>query len=92
MEFKSLIIISLRAVKRAVINRPRSFIFLINNPKLWNGPSYYPEAKYHRKKWLIFIDQIINIIKYGSVNAFYFTYGFDVLSRKECKDFQGDKV
>ena len=87
MEFKSLIKTSLRAVKRTVINRPRSIIFLIKNPKFWNGPSYSPEAKYHRKKWLIFIDQIINIIKYGSVNTFYFTYGFDVLSRKECKEF-----
>lgn len=41
-----------------------------------NGDSYYPEAT-HKSKLTIYLDQLFFIWKYGSIEAFYYLYGFD---------------
>lgn len=59
----------------------------ILKPKKWTvHKSYYPElkAKSRRK---IYIEQLGQILKYGTPNEFYFSYGFDVKSQDRMKEY-----
>lgn len=47
-----------------------------NRSKYVNGVSYYPECE-HKTKSQILKDQLNFVWKYGYVEDFYFTYGFD---------------
>lgn len=52
-------------------------IFL-HKSKYIKGPSYYPECA-HKTPWQIVFDQIHFVWKYGYVEEYYYTYGFDRL-------------
>ena len=48
--------------------------------------SYYPELK--RKSILrIWLEQMEQIVRYGTPNEFYFPYGFDVKGRAEMETY-----
>ena len=59
----------------------------LNNQKYLEGKSYYPNEP-HKSKRVIFFDQLYFILKFGNVERFYYTYGFDRKSmpRKQCVD------
>lgn len=61
---------------------------LLTDKKIINGASYFPEYADRRKsKSRIFFDQLMNIIKYGDVNDFYYLYGFDIEGLRDEKDY-----
>lgn len=67
---------------------PSSIIKLIKNRSLWSkNETYFPEAKYHKSSLHIFIEQLFAVIRYGEINDFYFLYGFDTKTRKQCKEY-----
>ena len=71
-----------------IIKRPRSLSYLIHHKELYKAESYYPERRlYKRSTLLSFWDQCRTIIKYGTPNKYYFSYGFDVKSYKEQKEY-----
>ena len=52
---------------------------LLFTTKYYCQPSYFPEYSSRRKSSIqIFFEQLWNVLKYGYVNDFYFTYGFDI--------------
>lgn len=71
-----------------IIVRIKSMATLPLHNELWNGNTYFPENHYERKsKQAIFMDQVLNIMKYGYPNKFYFLYGFDVKNFHRQKDY-----
>lgn len=58
-------------------HKPRLIIELLINPSRIYNESYFPELK-HKGRVEIFIDQIINILKYCAVDEYYYMYGLDV--------------
>ncbi|MDE6523353.1 MAG: hypothetical protein K2L17_11080 [Muribaculaceae bacterium] len=73
-------------IQRAKFNiliRPYNlFSFLFLGKNYCNGRSYYPE-KGKKKKVKIWIEQLIQTIKYGYPNEYYFSYGLDVKDKNE---------
>lgn len=59
---------------------------LFHKDKYCSKLSYYPEIK-QKSKADILIDQILQVLKYGSPNEFYFQYGFDVRSSNEMNEY-----
>ena len=53
--------------------------FLLKNKEYLDKDTYYPEEEHKSKKEMIG-DQLYFLWKYGDLEKFYFTYGFD---RKE---------
>ncbi|MBD5208437.1 MAG: hypothetical protein HDS80_00635 [Bacteroidales bacterium] len=77
----------LRWVYRAFYLKPRSVCDVLIHRKKWcNHTSYYPELK-SKSSWQIEKDQILQSIKYGFPNPFYFSYGFDVKSDEEMNKY-----
>ncbi|MBD5338812.1 MAG: hypothetical protein HDR98_06800 [Bacteroides sp.] len=59
----------------------------LSNPKEWiNHESYYPELK-SKSKGKIYLEQLGQILRYGTPNMFYSSYGFDVKSRDEMQEY-----
>lgn len=48
--------------------------------------SYYPEKK-QKSHFRIWLEQLGQILRYGSPNHFYFPYGFDVKTKKEKSEY-----
>ncbi len=68
---------------KTIYYRFSSLRILICNKRYYDAETYFPEFSSKRKtKALIFIEQVIHILKYGFPNDFYFLYGFDI------KDFR----
>lgn len=58
------------------------------NQHLYNSESYYPEHSKDRKTiYRRFLDQFNHIIKYGSPNNFYFSYGLDISRFRSKNDY-----
>ncbi len=71
-----------------LVRRPKEIISLFRHKDLYRHISYFPEFKGKRKKSLqIFCEQVRQILKYGSSNTFYFSYGLDVKPLKECDQY-----
>lgn len=62
---------------------PKTFLLLFRDKELINQPSYYPEREFHKSKLSIFIDQTIQIFKYGEPEHYYYMYGFDTIYKDE---------
>ena len=61
--------------------------------KLWtrsffDSMSYYPEMSSQRKSQIrICIEQLINLLRHGSFDDFYFLYGFDIKGLRNKKEY-----
>lgn len=63
-------------------------MFLFKHKELYVHASYYPEKSDRRKSPIrIFFEQIWYVIKFNCYDLFYFPYGCDVKSRKECDKY-----
>ena len=68
--------------------KPIRFVSLCKHNELYSHRSYFPEMKDLRKSSSrIFLEQVISIIKYNCYDLFYFPYGLDVKSKKECDNY-----
>ena len=57
---------------------------LFYEKRLYDSPTYYPEyADRKKSKVRIIFDQVINLLTRGSVNYYYFLYGFDINKFRE---------
>ena len=67
--------------------KPLNLSKLIRHPdKYCKHVSYYPE-KVSKSKYRTLYEQIIQTLKYGYPNEFYFSYGFDVKSKAEMAEY-----
>lgn len=66
--------------------KSKEFVKLLRNKQLYKSKSYYPELP-QKSAINNFVYQIGQIIKYGRVNDYYFMYGLDVKSDKECEEY-----
>ena len=53
------------------------------------GQSFYPECK-RKKKYRIFLDHLLWILRKGELNNFYYMWGFDRCEVKQMYDFVGE--
>ena len=60
--------------------------FLVKGSGIRHQESYFPEMK-RKSKFRIWVDQLIECIKYGRPNEFYFPYGFDVKDRGKINEY-----
>ena len=68
------------------VKRPQELLALLRNKELYCHTSYFPEKK-KKSSVRIFGEQVRQILKYGSPNAFYFPYGCDVKPIQECDKY-----
>lgn len=70
-----------------IVVKPRFLSRLIWHPSRYTSHvSYFPDKK-SKSKWQIWIDQLVQTLKFGYPNQFYFPYGFDVKSKKEIREY-----
>ena len=71
-----------------IIKRPRELFLLHRQKELYQAESYYPELSDRRRNTKqILGDQKRTILKYGTPNKYYFSYGLDVRSPKEQAEY-----
>ena len=71
-----------------LVKRPKEFLQLISHKELYHADSYYPEfADRSRSNKQIFFDQCQSILKYGTPNKYYLSYGLDVKPPKEQSEY-----
>lgn len=71
-----------------IIRKPKEFFCLLKQKELYQAESYYPELSDKRRRTIqILGDQCRTIIKYGTPNKYYFSYGLDVKSPKEQEEY-----
>ena len=71
-----------------LVQRPKAFVSLLGNKGLYHHPSYFPEKEgLHKSSTMIFWEQFGQILRYGCPNAFYFPYGCDVKTKRECDEY-----
>ncbi len=63
--------------------RVRQVLMLMERKQHYMHVSYFPEVPCHKSARRIFLEQLWQIVRFGSINAFYFPYGFDVKKSKE---------
>lgn len=57
---------------------PRSILSLLINKSYWSSrESYYPDKK-HKPSFVIFLEQLLCVLRWGEIDDFYFLYGFDL--------------
>lgn len=69
------------------IYKPTRIAYLFRDKTLYRGNSYYPEAPIHKTVLEVVSEQLMQILKYGKENVFYFPYGFDVKSKSEMESY-----
>lgn len=69
--------------RNSISVRVRQFLMLMERKEYYVHVSYFPEVSYHKPAWRIFLEQLWQIVRFGSINVFYFPYGFDVKNAKE---------
>lgn len=69
-----------------LVKRPLELFQLLRHKELYRHESYFPE-KPHKSSRKIFCEQVRQILKYKTPNAFYFPYGCDVKSKQECDEY-----
>lgn len=88
MRLLSIVYNTISIVYKWLVRQPRELVKLYRHKELYRHPSYYPEYEGQRKSSLkIFFEQVRQILKYGSPNAFYFSYGCDVKPLNECDQY-----
>lgn len=66
------------------VRKPIYILGLITKPELYKSATYYPEQTRVKSIIRVYFEQIMQIIRYGHPEHFYFMYGLD---RKYGKDF-----
>ena len=84
---KKLIFRFYRIFKRIFFEIPKETLLLIKNWSSLVQPSYYPESSYHKSKFRVFCDQLMQIVRYGAPEQFYYMYGFDTKSKDEMNKY-----
>lgn len=70
-------------IGRNLYRKPKAVIkLLLNINKYCSHICYFPEKK-RKGKFCIFWDNLIQILKFGDINEYYFSYGFDVKTQEE---------
>lgn len=80
---------SLKYVKKLGVGLYRRFIAvlkLITTKEYINSESYYSPSK-KKSRFAIFLEQLLYCLKFGEINEFYYTFGFDVMSSIEKKRY-----
>lgn len=67
--------------------RLRQIVMLLADSDFYKHKSYFPEAPKHKSTFNVFLEQLWQVLRYGSINTFYFPYGFDVKSRRDQKEY-----
>ena len=65
----------------------KELLWLFTNSEYTESETYYPELGRRKNRIVIFLDQLMNIFKYGEINKFYFLYGFDVKNFRNRKEY-----
>lgn len=66
---------------------PRNIVILLKNRRYWNkNESYFPDVA-HKSNLKILFEQLCCVLRHGEINDFYFLYGFDAKTHKECKGY-----
>ncbi len=74
----------IHVVYNLTVRRLIGFLRLLRDKELYQAESYYPESSFYRRSaWQVFGDQCRSILRYGSPNQFYFSYGLDVKTPEE---------
>lgn len=66
--------------------KPKAFYELCKNKDFYAGESYFPELK-HKSHFVNFMRQVRQIIKYNAPEEYYFLYGWDTKSLKDCDKY-----
>ncbi|MCQ2312227.1 MAG: hypothetical protein MJZ84_02100 [Paludibacteraceae bacterium] len=74
----------------AVMKRRFTLPFKLIKSKFWLSESYYPELPNHKSRFRIFWELMGHIMKYGSIEWHYFSYGFDVKGFRNREDYLDD--
>lgn len=69
-----------------VLDMPSNLVKALIYPKSVLGESYFPDRT-RKSSFKIWLEQLANIVRYGSANSFYFLYGMDVKDKSECSKF-----
>lgn len=64
-------------------SRPKQILYLLLHKEYYIHKTYFPECNSAKSVVRVFCEQVRQILKYGSINKFYFPYGFDVKTRRE---------
>lgn len=56
----------------------------------WRSDSYFPEMPGHKSRFRIFCELLWHIMKYGSIEYHYFSYGFDIKGLRNQDDYLDD--
>ena len=56
----------------------------------WRSESYFPELPDHKSRFRIFCELLRHIVKYGSIEYHYFSYGLDVKGLRNERDYLDD--
>lgn len=71
----------------AVMKRRFTLPFTLIKSKFWLSESYYPELPNHKSRFRIFCELMGHIWKYGSIEWFYFAYGFDIKNFRKQNEY-----
>lgn len=74
----------------AVMRRRFTLPFKLIKSKFWLSESYYPELPNHKSRFRIFWELMGHIMKYGSIEWYYFAYGFDVQGLRDKRDYMDE--
>lgn len=74
----------------AVMRRRFTLPFKLIKSKFWLSESYYPELPNHKSRFRIFWELMGHIMRYGSIEWHYFSYGFDVKGFRNKEDYLDD--
>lgn len=74
----------------AVMKRRFTLPFTLLKSKFWLSESYYPELPNHKSRFRIFWELVGHIMRYGSIEWHYFSYGFDVKGFRNKEEYLDD--
>ena len=71
-----------------VIYAYHEFVLLCTEKSYSHTACYYSEVSIKRKSpFVIFLEQMMNIIRYGDINRYYFLYGFDLYGFRDKNEY-----
>lgn len=84
---KKIVIKFLKSIFWGLYLFPKLVAKLIFNKKYFNSSqTYFPERKL-KSKLIILLEQVIHIIRWGTIEEYYFLYGFDVKGLRKKSDY-----
>ena len=73
--------------KSSVMRRRFTLPVKFFKSKFWKSESYFPEMPSHKSRFRIFCELMGHIVKYGSIEWYYFAYGFDIKGFRDKRDY-----